>query len=241
MSRATRLSARSRKQRPPTQSHISRWQARKEEPLALSYCRVVYAETLAWYRVADAKGQLLLTLDGIFITVLAGVVLTAPKDLIARKLDVGWTTWTLPTMTAIATVASVACALGCLHSRLTNSSLRAHTDEFLIPGAVLGYRPAVTFWFGTLAGLDRHLATDMLRSADPDFELDVLSEQICYWRPTSWPSIDGSTGAGWHLASRLSYCSSVQQVLSSRREPRSTVGGAMDEPVPCVTRNSVSS
>jgi hypothetical protein len=43
--------------------------------------------------VADAKGQLLLTLNGIYITVLSSIVLVSPQDLVNRKTSLQPVTW----------------------------------------------------------------------------------------------------------------------------------------------------
>ena len=78
---------------------------------------------------------------------------------------------------------SVISAIGCLHSRLSNSKLEAHKALFVTQENPIEYRPAVTFWFGTLASLDLETGRTMLRSAGPDFELDAISEEILLLAP----------------------------------------------------------
>ena len=41
---------------------------------AVAYIRRVYASTREWYAVAETKGQLLLTVNGIFVSILFGVL-----------------------------------------------------------------------------------------------------------------------------------------------------------------------
>ncbi len=156
-----------------------------EGTAGLAYSRAVYAGLVDWYKVADAKGQLLLTLNGIFITVLSGVVLLAPTDLADRKAEIGPIAWILLTCTATATAASVICAIVCLYSRLSSSRLQALQERFAERAAdgALTYRPAATFWFGTIAGLDRTSGLAMLRGADSRFELDAISEEVLLLAP----------------------------------------------------------
>jgi hypothetical protein len=54
-------------------------------PGALAFSRSVYSSMIDWYKVADTKGQLLLTLNGIYITVLSSVAIASPHTLVNRK------------------------------------------------------------------------------------------------------------------------------------------------------------
>jgi hypothetical protein len=45
---------------------------------ALEYARRLYLNLLDWYRIADFKGQLLLTLNGAFVTIMTGFVWASP-------------------------------------------------------------------------------------------------------------------------------------------------------------------
>jgi hypothetical protein len=149
------------------------------EPAPLPYCRFVYSSLIDWYKVADTKGQLLLTLNGVFITLLSGIILLAPQDLLERKRDFGTWTWTLLATTSLATLISVLCAIVCLHSQLSDANLKKLTKRFSEPqGSARDYRPVVTFWFGTLAQLDRKVSQELLESADGDFEVAALIDEI---------------------------------------------------------------
>lgn len=44
-------------------------------PGSLALSREIYASALDWYKVADSKGQLLLTLNGVYITALSSVTI----------------------------------------------------------------------------------------------------------------------------------------------------------------------
>jgi hypothetical protein len=135
--------------------------------------------------VADAKGQLLLTLNGIYITVLSSIVLVSPQDLVNRKTSLQPVTWLFLSGAALATVISILSAIECLRSRLSDAKLDKIRDFFVEPdpGGHDRYRPAVTFWFGTIARLDRDIGLKMLQSADETFELAALTEEIFLLAP----------------------------------------------------------
>jgi hypothetical protein len=82
-------------------------------------------------------------------------------------------------------VISILSAIGCLHSRLSDADLDKSRDRFIEPNSQGSdrYRPAVTFWFGTIARLDRDTGLEMLRSADETFELAALTEEILLLTP----------------------------------------------------------
>jgi hypothetical protein len=151
------------------------------DPPALTYSRSIYASIMDWYSVADTKGQLLLTLNGIYITVLSSIVIISPKDLANRKASLTPVTWLFLGGAAAATIVSILSAIACLRSRLSNSKLDKDTRDLLVKTNSTGrdtYRPAVTFWFGTIARMDERIGTKMLQSADEAFELEALIEEI---------------------------------------------------------------
>jgi hypothetical protein len=51
---------------------------------ALEYARRLYLNILEWYKIADSKGQLLLTLNGAFVTVMTGFVLGKPAGIATK-------------------------------------------------------------------------------------------------------------------------------------------------------------
>lgn len=153
---------------------------------ALSYCRAVYASMLDWYKVADAKGQLLLTLNGIFVTVLSGLVLLGPDELLARKVQLTWLGWISIMGAAGAVSYSIICAMMCLHSRLSKAKLDKHHESFqyLDGQGRSQYRPVVTFWFGTLARFkDKHEGLDLLLQSSSEFELSAIADEILLFAP----------------------------------------------------------
>jgi hypothetical protein len=155
------------------------------QPGALEYSRSVFEHLMDWYKVADAKGRLLLTLNGIYITVLSSVALASPHNLINHKATLTPATWALLAGAAAATAISILSAIGCLYSRLSNANLDKHLDRFAEPdpAAASPYRPVATFWFGTIARLDPKIGVPMLQSADEAFELAALTEEVFLLAP----------------------------------------------------------
>lgn len=153
---------------------------------ALIYCRAVYASMLDWYKVADTKGQLLLTINGIFVTVLSGLVLLRPDELIARKMQLTWPGLLVIIGAAASVSYSIICAIVCLHSRLSNAKLDKHLRSFqnVDAGGRYQYRPVVTFWFGTLARLrDKQEGLDLLLRSSSEFELSAIADEILLFAP----------------------------------------------------------
>jgi hypothetical protein len=149
---------------------------------ALEYARRLYANVLDWYKLADTKAQLLLTVDGVFVTVLAGAVLGDPQETSDRVQRFGPETWALLGAAALALLLSVACAALCLWSRsgLGGAAIRRLMQRELgvDPGRRASYSPEVAWWFGMIATLEpRHIAAT-IKDADERFERDALVAQI---------------------------------------------------------------
>lgn len=179
--------------RPPRRRLASSRQASatKTVEVAAAYSRSVYASLTDWYKVADNKGQLLLTLNGVFVTVLSGVVLLAPDELLVRKSQLPWYSWALMGAGAVAAACSILCAIMCLRSRLSNAHLDLHRisrgdipDGVREDGGSPQYSPGATLWFGTLARFeDKRVGSRLLNGATLQFELDALTDQIMQFAP----------------------------------------------------------
>ena len=130
--------------------------------------------------MADSKGQLLLTLNGVYITVLSSVIIASSQDLAKRRASLPSPAWFLLAGAAAAAAISILAAIACLYSRLSNARLDELRNFFTERDAQGGvrYRPAATYWFGTIARVDRGIGLKMLQSADEAFELSAVTEEI---------------------------------------------------------------
>jgi len=151
-------------------------------PGALAFSREVYASTMDWYKVADSKGQLLLALNGVYITVLSSVTIASSQQLVKIRTSLPLVTGVLLAATAVATATSILMAVACLYSRLSDARTLQAVSERDEQGR-LRYRPAVLYWFGTIARMDRGIGQAMLRSADEAFELAAVTEDLFLLAP----------------------------------------------------------
>jgi hypothetical protein len=145
--------------------------------IAVAYIRRVYASTREWYAVAETKAQLLLTVNGAFVTVLFGVLFGKIGNIHAGIARFGPETWAFLGVTVAALMSALACAAGCLWS------FHGHTKgEFahlsVNPDDPATYRPEVLWYFGHLAHLRPDAAVETLRKADQRFEAETLSYNV---------------------------------------------------------------
>ena len=121
----------------------------------LDYLVRLYDKTLDWYKIADTKGQLLLTLNGVFITVVATTVFDRPQDLGSRLAAAGSVGLVLVLLSAACLAGSLLSTVICLYSRLSDSHLkRLASQEFGVnPADPTTYRPVIAGWFGFIASV----------------------------------------------------------------------------------------
>jgi hypothetical protein len=150
------------------------------DALGVTYLRSVYADVFEWYKIADTKSQLILTLDGALITVATGLVLASPGKLAAQERRFGWETWIFLTISSLTLTMSVVCAVTCLYSRLDNAGLRTLRRNNVDPENGATYVPAIAYWFGAIAKLNHQMAVNYLKIAPrtPEFEIEVLANEI---------------------------------------------------------------
>jgi hypothetical protein len=166
--RAGRRNARLR----PAEPAVTQSKEHPRDP-ATGYVRRVYASTRDWYAVAETKAQLLLTINGIFITILFGTLFGRAGGARVPHGDAGPETWTLLAVS----VAALACAAGCLWS-LHGDSDREFARLKVDPADPASYRPEVLWYFGHLARLQPAAAAEQLRTADEQFEAEALSHNV---------------------------------------------------------------
>lgn len=150
------------------------------DSLGVVYLRSVYADIFEWYKIADAKSQLILTLDGALITIATGLVLASPGQLAAQEKRFGWETWVFLAISSLALTMSVVCAVVCLYSRLDNASLRTLRRNNVDRENEVTYVPAIAYWFETIAKLNRQKAINYLMTAPrkSEFEIEALANEV---------------------------------------------------------------
>lgn len=145
--------------------------------IATAYIRRVYSSTREWYALVEGKAQLLLTVNGIFVTVLFGVLFGKAGDVHAEVAHFGPETWVFLGVAVVALLSALVCAAGSLwsfHGRAKNEFDRLGVD----PGNPKTYCAEVLWYFGHLARLDPDTAVEKLREADNEYEAKALSYNV---------------------------------------------------------------
>jgi hypothetical protein len=94
---------------------------------ALEYSRRLYDSLLSWYEAAERKAQVILTIDGLVLSVIsASLALTGDVE---RALgDVGALTWAFVALMFVSFLASLYCVVFCLVSRRAPKPAGAGAD-----------------------------------------------------------------------------------------------------------------
>ena len=133
----------------------------------------------SWYKNADSKAQIILTLDGAFLTFLTTRIFNNPDELskITQRFNVY--TWLFLILMCLCLVGSIISALMCLWSRVFFSAER---DKVLIREKekikeAERYSPNVMLFFKTIAWLDHDKFQAQLAGVDKEFEIKALASQ----------------------------------------------------------------
>jgi hypothetical protein len=146
---------------------------------ALDYSRLVFEKVIDWYKNADSKAQIILTVDGVFLTFLTTSIFKDPDEL--SKITQRFTTYTWIFLIAmcVCLIGSILSALMCLWSRILLSSKR---DSVLMRekksiGEAGKYSPSVMLFFMTISWLDHDKFQSELAQVNEEFEIKALASQ----------------------------------------------------------------
>lgn len=143
------------------------------------YLRYLYEDVLGWYKIADSKNQVLLTIDGVILSILTGTLLSKRSDLAPILQALGPETWALLLISCGSLLISVASAALCLVSRLHDARIDYFLQQFGVdPENPKTFNFHVLHWFGYLARLGAVIPEDTvrcLRSGDLEFWRDALA------------------------------------------------------------------
>jgi Pycsar effector protein len=142
----------------------------------LEYARRMYDRVIDWYKVAESKAQLILTVNGVFVSVAFGV--SAGASSADRSANAGPETWAFLGIGALARCASITCAAICLQSRHQFNRKTDFAQLRVDPDDRSTYRPEALWYFGHIAELPRDEVVARLRTADEDFELAALTYNV---------------------------------------------------------------
>ena len=147
---------------------------------AVDYSRRLLELIIDWYHNADSKAQVILTLDGAFLTFLTSSIFRNPDDLAKILGRFGPDTWLFLILMGLCLLASIVSALVCLLSRiflwpgrdrvLRREKARVKTAE--------KYSPNVMMFFQSVSWLDHDKFQEQLKTVDKEFEVEALASQI---------------------------------------------------------------
>lgn len=151
-----------------------------EEKQPQKYINSVYSHVEHWYENADQKAQIVLVLDGIFLSFITSQAFTEAAELKVITECGGLTTIILIALMAVFLAASILSAIACLHPRL--HTVRGETEEMLKEeigkSDTTDPIPARLCWFfGYLAQLDQERVANQLKQVDDSFAEEALAQE----------------------------------------------------------------
>jgi hypothetical protein len=148
---------------------------------AVIYARRVYDHTLEWYKNADAKAEIILALDGIFLSFVTVSIFINPSNLSEILSGFSPITWVFLVLMGASLIGSVICAIGCLWSRISLSGKareRFLADWQIKPDKAETYKPEATWFFQQISWLEAEAYKEYLMKADGEFEIKALGDSL---------------------------------------------------------------
>jgi hypothetical protein len=146
---------------------------------SLDYTRRLFERIIDWYKTADSKAQIILTLDGVFLTFLTTSVFKNPDELSRIIQRFNFFTWLFLALMCVCLIVSIISALMCLWSRVWLFSKR---DAVLVNEKkrlkdAKKYSPNVMLFFKTISWLDHDKFQSQLADVNEEFEIKALASQ----------------------------------------------------------------
>jgi hypothetical protein len=146
---------------------------------SLDYTRRLFERIIDWYKTADSKAQIILTLDGVSLTFLTTSVFKNPDELSRIIQRFNFFTWLFLALMCVCLIVSIISALMCLWSRVWLFSRR---DAVLVNEKkrlkdAKKYSPNVMLFFKTISWLDHDKFQSQLADVNEEFEIKALASQ----------------------------------------------------------------
>jgi hypothetical protein len=143
----------------------------------IEYVRRLYENVLDWYKSADYKAQIIVALNGAFVTFVT-TSLFQESSLFVKRLP--WHTMGLLVSVVISLAISLYHAVSCLRSRIY---LTDELAEFLSKEGVnrtdyQTYKPSVCWFFQMVSALDKSQFEKRMRNLETGFEVDAMTSAI---------------------------------------------------------------
>jgi hypothetical protein len=147
----------------------------------LEYARRVYDRVLDWYKVAETKAQLMLTVNGVFVTIGFGIFSAKPDNADVPTQDLGPETWAFLAVAVAALAGAISTAAVCMLSRHRHS-IKAdfkRLDIDIRNGKRREPYPVESLWyFGHLGSLPFRRAVNSFDQIDEDDEFKILTFHV---------------------------------------------------------------
>ena len=159
----------------------------KEQNLseAVDYARRVLDFNFAWYKNADTKAEIILTLDGVFIAFVTGSIFMKQTELIAIMERFYFVTWVFLVLMVAFLLGSIVFSILCLWSRIPifskqknystkdseNGSKNDNNNEEPCPSEA-------TLFFANISCLEKKTYQDFMLKADREDEISALAFDI---------------------------------------------------------------
>jgi hypothetical protein len=142
----------------------------------VEYVRRLYADVMEWYKSADSKAQVVLTLDGLFLAFIAATLFEHADVVNGLR----WHTALFLSLMAVSLATSVGYAVACIWSRIYSHK---ELEQFLRKEKVdisnhQTYTPGVSWFFQIIGALDEGEFKKRMGAVNPVFEVESLSSQI---------------------------------------------------------------
>jgi hypothetical protein len=95
-----------------------------------------YKLEMDWYRSAESKAQILLTVNGGLLAIVTSSILSAPDDLSAIRREASPLTWLMGTLFLLSVAGSAVFCVRCLHSRIYRSKDVEPRPDLSSPGSL---------------------------------------------------------------------------------------------------------
>ena len=154
--------------------------ASSDKSVQVQYAHRLYEDVLGWYKSADGKAQVVLTIDSAFLAFVTGTIFAKPLDLKAVVGSFTTYTWAFLALMIVCLLASVVSAIWCLSSRTyPGIELKELMDEAQAKYPDKDRCPPSTMWFFQMvAASDEKRFRATLDAVDGPFEIEAMASQI---------------------------------------------------------------
>jgi hypothetical protein len=175
----------SSRRREPAMPAINQTGQRLDEQAMREYLRDLGSDLRYWYQAAETKAQVVLSVNGLFVTFLTASALASKADVVQATAAFGAETWAFLAGMSLCMTLAILSAVACLASRgLGRRKLQRLLSDYAVdPDKADTYAPEMTVFFYFLSALKAAPFIERLRTADQDFIMRALSSDILDFAP----------------------------------------------------------